>query len=301
MEQTEQTTERKWSGRTDGNAWMQKSLINIYRLMDLRFLYFPMALIVPFYMLFSRKGYLAIYHYFRKRMHETPAKAFFHVYSNHFAFGQVILDRFAAYAGKKFELELDGYDVYQQYAKGEKGFMILTAHTGNYELAGYSLVSKEKRFNTLIYSGETDTILENRKKMLTKNNIRLIGVKPDLSHLFIMSSALRDGEILSMTADRIFGSPKYINCTFLGKEAKFPLGPFALAVQREAPILTVFVMKESVKRYRIYIRPITLSDKEKELPGKEKAACLAKKYVEHLEKTILRYPAQWFNYFEFWE
>src|SRR5574344_1864736 len=128
---------------------MQRSLINIYRLMDLRFLYIPMAIVIPFYMLFGHKGYLASYHFFRKRRHDTPLKAFFHVYCNHFMFGQVILDRFAAYAGKRFQLDIENYETYLQYNNGESGFMVLTAHIGNYELAGYSLISEKKRFNTL--------------------------------------------------------------------------------------------------------------------------------------------------------
>lgn len=280
---------------------MQRSLINIYRVMDLRFLYFPMAVVIPFYMLINRQGYLSTYHFFRKRIHEKPLLAFWHVYRNHFDFGQVILDRFASYAGKKFQLDIENYDTYLKYANGKKGLMILTAHVGNYEVAGYSLVSEGKRFNTLIFSGETDTVLENRKRMLSKNNIRLIGVKKDMSHLFTMSNALSDGEIMSMTADRIFGSPKSIRCKFLGEEAKFPTGPFALTVQREVPILTVFVMKESVKRYRVFIQPIELTEQEKTLSNKEKMQILAERYAAQLEETIKKYPIQWFNYFEFWD
>lgn len=301
MEQTEHTTERQWSGKTGGTAWMQRSLIAIYRIMDLRFLYIPMAFVIPFYMLFSRKGYLATYHFFHKRMHEAPLKAFRHVYLNHFMFGQIILDRFAAYAGKHFQLDIENYDTYQKYADSEKGFLILTAHVGNYEVAGYSLTSRNKRFNTLIFSGETETVLRNRKRMFSQNNIRLIGIKPDMSHLFIINNALRNGEIMSMTADRIFGSPKSVICRFLGEEAKFPMGPFILAIQREIPIITIFVMKESVKRYKVFIREIELTKEECNYPNKKKIECLAKKYAEHLEYIIREYPTQWFNYFEFWE
>lgn len=301
MEETEHTTQRQWSGKTGGTAWMQRSLIAIYRVMDLRFLYIPMAFVIPFYMLFSRKGYLAIYHFFHKRMHEAPLKAFIHVYLNHFMFGQIILDRFAAYAGKKFRLDIENYDIYQKYADNKKGFLILTAHIGNYEVAGYSLASKKKRFNTLIFSGETETVLRNRERMFSKNNIRLIGIKPDMSHLFMINNALRNGEIMSMTADRIFGSPKSVTCRFFEEEARFPIGPFMLAIQREVPIITVFVMKESIKHYKVFIEKIELTEEEDHYPNKLKIECLAKKYVEHLEQTIKEYPTQWFNYFEFWE
>ena len=39
-----------WSGKTDGQPWMQRSLIAVMRVLPLWMLYFAMALVVPFYM-----------------------------------------------------------------------------------------------------------------------------------------------------------------------------------------------------------------------------------------------------------
>ncbi|HRN16646.1 MAG TPA: acyltransferase [Xylanibacter oryzae] len=290
----------RWKGKTGGTPWMQRSLIWLFSWLDLRVMYSLMGFTILFYMLFNHKGYMSMYHFFRRRFGYSPLKSFLNVYANHFRFGQVILDRFASYAGKKFDMEIDGYEHFAQLDQADDGFEQLSSHIGNYELAGYSLKSEHKNFNALVFSGETETMMEGRNKMLGKNNIRMISVQEDMSHIFTLNNALRDGEIVSMPADRIFGSTKYAECMFMGEIARFPLGPFALAVQREVKVIAVFVMKESVNKYKIYIRNIQTAP-DSTAVGKQKMKELAQCFASEMEKIIRKYPTQWFNYFDFWE
>lgn len=239
-----------------------------------------------------------MYLFFRKRLAFSPLKAFRYVYLNHFSFGQIILDRFAVYAGKKFTFVIDGREQFENLVSRKEGFLQLSSHVGNYELAGYSLVAKEKRFNALVFSGETETVMKNREKVLSRNNIRMIPVEENMLHVFLLNNALNNGEIVSMPGDRIFGSPRYVECPFFGEKAKFPLGPFAIATQRDVRILAVFVMKESVNKYRIFVRNVSAG---KDLfSRKEKIAELAETFAVELEKVVRMYPTQWFNYYDFW-
>lgn len=287
----------KWSGKTGGNKWMQKSLILLFKIINIRILYFIMALVIPFYMIFNRKGYMSIYMYFRHRYSYSPFKSFVNVYLNHFTFGQVILDRFAFYSGKRFNINIIGNEKYEELINGENGFLMLSSHVGNYELAGYHLKAKNKSIYALIYGGETETVMKNRNKMFEGHNINMIPVTSDMSHLFEINNALREGNIVSMPGDRIFGSTKYLDLMFLGENAKFPLGPFAIAAQREVPILSVFVMKESTNNYTIYVKRIDSTATNR----KERIDFMAKQFVSNLEEVIFKYPKQWFNYYNFWE
>jgi len=219
------------------------------------------------------------------------------VYLNHFTFGQVILDRFAFYSGKRFNINIIGNEKYEELINGENGFLMLSSHVGNYELAGYHLKAKNKSIYALIYGGETETVMKNRNKMFKGHNINMIPVTSDMSHLFEINNALREGNIVSMPGDRIFGSTKYLDLMFLGENAKFPLGPFAIAAQREVPILSVFVMKESTNNYTIYVKRIDSTATNR----KERIDFMAKQFVSNLEEVILKYPKQWFNYYNFWE
>ena len=288
----------EWSGRTGGLPWMQRSLIAMFRVLPLWLLYGVMALVVPFYMLFNRKGYHAIYRFFRDRMGYGRWKSFWSVYANHFRFGQIILDRFGVYAGKKYDFVAEGQELMDEFETHSKGFILLSSHTGNYEIAGYSLKPKRKKFNALVYGGETATVMENRQRIFSQNRMSMILVKEDLSHLFALNAALDNGDMVSMPADRIFGSQKNAECEFFGAKAKFPLGAFAMAVQKEVPVLAVFVMKEGMKRYHAYVQEV---DCDHQAGKREQMAQLAQSFAGRLEAIVRRYPTQWFNYYDFWE
>jgi predicted LPLAT superfamily acyltransferase len=289
----------QWSGKTGGMKWMQKSLIALFKMTPLHVVYIVMGCVIPFYMLFAHKGYISIYHFFRNRLGYSPLKSFINVYINHYTFGKVILDRFAVYSGRKFHIEIEGYEYFKELSSKENGFLQLSSHVGNYELAGYSLNSEMKRFNALVFPGETETVMKNREKVLSQNKIQMIPVESDFSHIFLINNALMNGEIVSIPGDRIFGSSKSVECTFFGKKAKFPLGPFAIAVEREVQAISVFVMKEGVTKYRIFVKPVNLPE-DANMNRREKMNALAQVFADNLESIIRRYPTQWFNYYEFW-
>lgn len=290
-----------WRGNTGGTRWMHKRLISLFKWIDLRLIYPIMAVfVIPFYMLFSHQSYIAIYHYFRRRHGFGVWKSFRYTYLNHYRFGQIILDRFAAYAGQHFQLNVDGNDEFLKLLKGEDGFVILSCHVGNYELAGYTYQSTGKRYNALVFSGEAATVMENRVRLLGKNNIRMIPVNDDMSHVFEMNSALANGEIVSIPGDRVFGSPRTIECSLLGGTIQLPFGPYAMAAQRDVPVIVVFVMKEAAYRYQVYVRRLNTDNAVDHVSVKNRAISLAHCFVEELETVLKRYPEQWFNYYEYW-
>lgn len=288
----------KWAGTTYGNGFMHRWLIRMLKVIDVRILYaFTSVFIVPPTLAVNKKSRKTIYNLYRKRFGYAPLKAAWMTYRNHCAFSQVVIDRFAMYAGKKFEIEIDGYDQFLNLEKEQSGFIQLSSHIGNYELAGYSLIAENKRFNALVFGGEKASVMANRSKLFDGNNIRMIPMMPDMSHLFVIDQALSNGEILSMPADRVFGSQKAFELEFLGEKANFPQGPFVLAGMRNLPMLYVSVMKQKAKRYHITVTKILC---EVEGNTKVKALNLAQQYVNLFEKTVKKYPLQWYNYFDFW-
>ena len=244
-----------------------------------------------------RPGYKFIYRFFRQRFGQSPVNAFWNTYLNHCLFAQVVIDKFAMYAGKKFDVQIDGYDHFLRLAAQEAGFVQLSSHMGNYEIAGYTLVAESKRFNAIVFFGEKASVMENRNKMFAHTNIHMIPIREDMSHLFEIDRALSEGEIVSIPGDRIWGSPKVLKAEFLGKEARFPMGPFTVAAMRGLDVLAVNVMKESSKCYRIYVTPL---DYDKQAPRRRQTDQLLHSYVAELERLLALYPTQWYNYFDFW-
>lgn len=290
----------RWQGKTGGGIIGQKGMLFLFRNVDVRFGYAVMSIVVPFYMLFSRKNCLAIYNYFRER-HNCPAlKALLNTYKNHYLFGQIILDRFAVFSGKKntFQVSVDGQHYFDKAVKSNAGTILLSAHLGNFEILGYFLKQDTKKINAVIYGGEAAVSQANRMKIFASNNIIPVPLSHDLSHIFLIRNALNNGDMVSMLGDRYYTGSKSVKMSFLNGEALFPAGPFILAEKLQADILTIFVVKESARNYRVIINPLTNTETPagKNMTAKE----LLPLYTSKLAEIVNRYPLQWFNYYNFW-
>lgn len=277
---------------------MHEKLIGMLRHADVRVFYaFTFVFVVPFCLLFGKSSRV-IYRYLRQRQGMTRFKAAVQTFRNHWLFSQVVIDKFAMYAGHRFEVEIEGYEHFLQLEQKPEAFVQLSSHIGNYEIAGYTLRAARKRFNALVFGGEKSTVMQERNRLLERDNIHLIPVSADMSHLFEINAALANGECVSMPADRLFGSPKSIEVSFLGAQAQLPLGPFKVATMRSLDVLSVNVMKTATQRYKIYVTPLAY---DKSASSKERVQQLAAAYVSQLERMLRMYPTQWYNFFDFWK
>ena len=290
-------TNRSWAGTTFGNGWMHRELIRMLKYADVRIIYAFMAIfIIPGCMIFAH-GSRIIYRYFRTIHHRSVISSLAATYRNLCLFGQVVVDRFAFYAGRRFDIRIDGYQVFASLISRPQGFLQLSAHIGNYEMAGYNLVVEGKKFYALVFDGEKQSVMENRSKIFGSTNIEMISIRPDMSHMFEINNALADGGIVSMPADRNLGSQKTIEISFMGHPATLPYGPFSVATSRGLDVIAVNVMKTGMLQYTIYVKSLQY---DKTAPRKEQIRQLATAYKTELERMLAMYPEQWYNYFPFW-
>lgn len=288
----------QWQGTTYGNGWMHKWLIRLLRHTDTRVLYaFAAVFIVPVCLIVNPAQRIT-YRYFRERWGMSWLRAIIKTYVNFYMFAQVVIDKFAMYAGRKFKTEIEGYDYFLTLAGKEGGFIQLSAHIGNYEIAGYTLTAEKKRFNALVFAGEKESVMRNRNRMFGDRNIRMIAIRPDMSHIFLINNALSDGETVSMPADRVIGSQKTMAVTLLGKEAHLPAGPFTVATMRGLPVIAVNVMKTAHDTYKMYVTPLRY---DLSAPRRQQARQLADAYAAEIGRMMTMYPEQWYNYFDFWQ
>lgn len=285
---------------TFGSGWMLRCLIRFLRYVDVRCIYvFTSLFIMPVCLLFNTNhSRTTAYRYFRQKQGFGKLRSAWMTYVNHCRFAEVVVDRFAMFAGKKYQLTINGYDEFQKLADREEGFILFSSHIGCYEIAGYTLVSNTKRFNALVFGGEKATVMEGRERKFGNNNIRMIPILPDMSHLFLVNEALANHEIVSMPADRSIGSPKTMVAKFMGTMARFPMGPFSVATMRGLDVLAVNVMKTAAKSYAVFVTPLPY---DKEAPRKVQMQQLADSYAHELENRIKEYPEQWFNFYDFWK
>ena len=292
-------SEREWKGVTGGNTLGQRAMKVLFSIVNVRVGYFILAFVVPFYMLFARNGYLAIYRYFREQHGYPVMKSFFKTYQNHFLFGQMMLDRFAVYAGQRsFKLDNPDNDIFLEVVNSSQGCIMAGAHVGNPELCGYLLSQNTKRINGLIFGGEAKEVQKNRSAVLGDNNVRLIPVLDDMSHIFLINEALTSGEMISLPCDRSFGSGKTVECEFLNGKVDFPVGAFVMALQFNVPVIALFVLKISATLYRAHVVTVPVPQEGNK---REQINEMARSFVKILEGIVKKYPEQWFNFYSFWK
>lgn len=290
---------RQWSGKTFGNGWMHGRLVSVLRYVPVPVLYaFCAVFIVPATLLSWREGRHSSYSFYRQRLGYGRLKAARMTYANHLSFSKIVIDRFAMYAGRSFNVEVDGMEEFNALASGQDGFLHLSSHIGNYEMAGYSLVSENKVINAVVFSGEKESVMKSRGDMFSRTNIKMIAVRGDMGHLFEIDKALNAGDIVSFPSDRHMLGSRTLECSFLGSKALFPQGPFSVATMRSLDVLAVNVMKTGRKKYVAYVTPLHY---DRTLPRKQQMRQLLEAYVVELEKRVRQYPDQWFNFFDFWK
>lgn len=292
---------QQWSGKTAGGDFGQKFLFSVLKHIKVKYFYIVLYPIIPFCILFARKSNHAIFNYFHKILGYNKWAAFKGNVRNAFTFGRVVLDKFALLAGRseQFQVEVSNAALFNQLLQQKKGFIMAGSHIGNFELLGHCLKQDIKPINGIIFGGENKALQERRDATFAENHVKLIPVRPDMSHLFAIKNALDNGEIVTILSDRLFGSNKTKTVSFLHHDAEFPLSTFRLAAQLEVPVLSVFIMKEKGTRYKGYLIPLECQSIEGN--STVKAEALLQQYVKSIEDILREYPEQWFNYYDFWQ
>lgn len=257
------------------------------------------------YILLGHAGRRGIWHYWTLQTPQgmSGIRVWFwrarNLYMNYLEFGKVIMDRFAAYSGRKIRVHIRGREILKELNHRSGGFIVLGSHVGNQELAGYTF-KMSKPFYALVHVGDTETINDNRRQAFERMGLHVIPVRKDGSHVLEMHNALSEGNILSVHADRLFFDTKAITAEILGEEAQFPEGPFRIAVAEQVPVISLFMMRERAGVYTLHVRLLsdgTYDSKQRT----ENVKNLLNNYIAANEEMLRRYPRQWFHFYEFWK
>jgi len=172
------------------------------------------------------------------------------------------------------------------------GLVSLTAHVGNWELAGRLLAGRSARPVHVVVVPEEARELE-RWVRRDGDGVRFVSrSRPTVSLELV--AALRRGEVVAVQGDRALGSRGDIVVPFFGRPAAFPLGPFLLASGAGVPLVAGFCLLDPRRQYAVKVaEPLTAKR------GQEEEA--ARAWVAILEGVVREYPTQWFNFFDIWQ
>lgn len=284
-----------WKGKTKGGVFGYKAFIFVLKFFGIKVAYLLLRFVVLYYLLFSVKSTRIAFRFYRRRLGFSLMKSWYSVFRNYYIFGQTLIDKVAVmgdFAGY-FSMKHEGSDHLVNISKEEKGGIFISGHIGNYEMAGHLLKKLDSRVNIVMFDQEHEKIKGILTEIYGERPINIIPVKPDdFSHIFEISNALKRNEVICIHGDRFVEGAKTVSCEFMGEQALFPVGPFLLVQKLKVPYSFVFAVKEGAKEYHFFATPAkkptgTVED-------------ILKEYVNELEKMVLRYPEQWFNFYDFW-
>ncbi len=292
---------RQWNGVTDGGNRSQKRLSALLKYIDVRIIYCFLPFVVCYYLIAARRRAGAIYNYLRKRQGFTKFKAAVGTYRNHILFGRNLLDRFYVFAGKRGRYTISEKDrnLVKGYFEKNMPLIMLSAHVGNYEMASYLCGELPKRLNVLAFAHETEQMQSFRSDAMRQNNIQIIPVMEDMSHLFEIAAQMEQGNAITLAADRYYMGKRSAEYSFLGEAAIFPTGSYYLADKYNAQVIALFILRAKKNfSYDVVVEPITIDNT---IVGREaRALAYGMEYVRVLENVVKRYPLQWFNFYDFW-
>ena len=289
-----------WKGKTRGGLLGYKIFVWTLRNLGISFAYFLLYFVVTYFIFSSSKAFRNLYRYFRRFIGFGPFRSLLSIYRNYYFFGQILLDKIAMLAGlqNKFTFDFEGEEYLRQM---DKGGLLISAHIGNWEIAGQLLNRLDKNVNIIMFDAEHQQIKGYLSDVYTNRRVNFIVIKEDYSHLQEIREAFDRGEIVAMHGDRFIEGNKVLSVNFLGKPALFPTGSVNLAARFGVPVSYVFAVKETRKHYHFYATPLRQVEfstnlKKRELILREAVEA----YVSELERIVKRYPLQWFNYYDFW-
>jgi len=290
----------EWQGRSRATPLGYRIMVSVARTLGMRISYFVLRFIALYYLLFSRASTRIIYDLLHRRLKFTGWRALVGTYRNYYIFAQTLLDKIVVMAGitNNLTYDFDGESNLREIVRRGKGGILLSAHVGNWEAAGHLLKRLDTRVNVVMYDGEQQQIKDYLESVTGRRNLNVIVVRPDLSHVYEMGEALQKNELICLHADRFLEGNKTVLKTFLGEEARFPVGPFVLAASFNAPVSIVFAFKETTSHYHFYGSEILQCGVQESKSGFRER--LLDSFVEALDQKVKLYPQQWFNYFNFW-
>ncbi len=288
-----------WQGKSKGNKSGYQIFVWILKNFGVSPAYFLLRFVVLYFFLFSYKSSRQIYSLYRQKLVFSRFQSILKLYRNYFLLGQSIIDKVVVMSGikNKFTYHFDGEENLREIASLQKGGMLLSAHIGNWDIAGHLLKRLDTRINIVMFDGEKEQIKEYLDNVTGKKAVNIIFIKDDLSHIYEISDAFKNNELVCMHADRFLEGNKTIKTEFLGETARFPMGPFVLASRFKVPVSYVFAVKENNLHYHLF------ASKIKDYGHLEKGALMQEmlmEFAKEMEIKVKQYPEQWFNYYNFW-
>ncbi|MFZ9036081.1 MAG: glycosyltransferase family 2 protein [Francisellaceae bacterium] len=302
-----------WSTTKEkGGYFLLRLSFGLYRCLGRRLSTLLLLPVIAYYCCFAKTARKASLDY-RKRLrlfcrqqgvNEAKLTRFRHFY----AFFQVMLDKLSLWQnGIDYDrVDFSEKSLLTRLIKEKRGAVLLTAHLGNMEvLRVLGQRNPELKINVLVFSEHAQKFNRLLNRLNPQASLNLIETRTfDMAMAISLKSCVDQGEFVIIAADRTSTRQpeRVINANFLSDQAPFPLGAFMLAYVLEVSVYFMICVKTDKKRFRVIMEEIEVKRNSESGKAKRmlKLQQMCDQYSQKLACYCRKYPAQWFNFFDFW-
>jgi predicted LPLAT superfamily acyltransferase len=228
-----------------------------------------------------------------------------HVFRHLHEFGEQVLDRMIVWSGETelIEVDYEGTELLLELSQQRRGAILIGSHHGSSDLLRSVAERTGVTLNVLIFAANAARINEFFEKLHPDLRMRMIPFELGrVRWVFDVKSAIDRGELVALMGDRLWESDRdrEVEVAFLGRRARFPLGPFLLQTVIGCPMILTGCVRTGPARYRASAVPFAPEGVVPRSDRRKSAEELAQRYAHALEESCLRAPYQWFNFFDFW-
>lgn len=296
------TDKASYQGRKRGNRlgfWFFETLA---RLSGLKGAYGLLYGVCLHYLLFDREATGNARAYVRRRFPEASAvRQYLHVYRLFLSQGKQLIDRYVEISGHHiFNFDFKGAEAFDAILNDPgQGFILLTSHQGNWQIAMNALGNIPKKINLLMRPEETPAVQESLRLQNVTDQINIVSPDSYMGGVVTLMNALKDGEVVSIMGDRSYGADT-VAIDFLGETAAFPYSAFHMAAVAKVPIIILLCHKTSDYDYLVdlsqIMRPTYRSRKNK----MAQIQPWVQKYASLLETQLAEFPYECFLFYDVW-
>ena len=278
------------------------NVYRIFRLSGLKVILYP---IVFFIFLFSKNGRLAskkyretLYAYQRKHK-ITPLKfsAYQHIFSYAFSLAEKMSAICDLKSSLRFDIEKDkNWQTFQEDLK--EGVFLISSHLGNIEALSalpQQLPGKCPKVNALMQISQNSIFHQFIQEKACNSCFCLYSAEQfGFSEIMALYEKIVNGEMVLMAGDRVStqNSKDTLPVKILDKKCFLPKGVFQFAKKIKHPTYTVLLLRTTMGSHKLFLKKLDILKSEQ---------VFANEYAAFLEKYLLKYPDQWYNFFDFFK
>ena len=232
---------------------------------------------------------------------DSKIKIRFKVYKLLYSQGKQLIDRVAKISGAvSFDFNFVDRDKLNRLAESKKGYIVLTAHAGNWQLAMTELGQFNKKISLVIRPENNEAVKKALNINKADNKFGIISPEEHLGGIVPVIKELNDGNIVSYMGDRSYGFES-VKINFLGAKANFPYGAFAIAAATKVPIVIALASKTGLKTYKVDFTNIIKPEYKSRKNKKNQLSEWVQEYADILNDFFEEYPYQCFLFHDVWE